>query len=46
MASPNLMAAALARARPNNSAILVLGNTLALYSPALRWPRSSPCSTA
>jgi alkanesulfonate monooxygenase SsuD/methylene tetrahydromethanopterin reductase-like flavin-dependent oxidoreductase (luciferase family) len=36
MASPNLMAAALARRTPNNSAILVLGNTLALYSPALR----------
>jgi len=36
MASPNLMAAALARRTPNNSAILVLGNTLALYSPATR----------
>ena len=36
MASPNLMAAALARRTPNNAAILVLGNTLALYSPALR----------
>jgi alkanesulfonate monooxygenase SsuD/methylene tetrahydromethanopterin reductase-like flavin-dependent oxidoreductase (luciferase family) len=36
MASPNLMAAALARRTPNNSAILVLGNTLALYDPALR----------
>ena len=36
MASPNLMAAALARRTPNNSAILVLGNTLALYTPALR----------
>ena len=36
MASPNLMAAALARRTPNNSAILVLGNTLALYQPALR----------
>src|SRR5215207_2313119 len=36
MASPNLMAAALARRTPNGSAILVLGNTLALYSPALR----------
>ena len=31
MASPNLMAAALARRTPNNSAICVLGNTLALY---------------
>ena len=36
MASPNLMAAAVARRTPNNSAILVLGNTLALYQPALR----------
>ena len=36
MASPNLMAAALARRTPNDAAILVLGNTLALYSPALR----------
>jgi alkanesulfonate monooxygenase SsuD/methylene tetrahydromethanopterin reductase-like flavin-dependent oxidoreductase (luciferase family) len=36
MASPNIMAAALARRTPNNSAIMVLGNTLALYSPALR----------
>jgi alkanesulfonate monooxygenase SsuD/methylene tetrahydromethanopterin reductase-like flavin-dependent oxidoreductase (luciferase family) len=36
MASPNLMAAALARRTPNQSAILVLGNTLALYQPALR----------
>ena len=36
MASPNLMAAALARRTPNNSAIMVLGNTLALYSPAVR----------
>lgn len=36
MASPNLMAAALSRRTPNNSAILVLGNTLALYTPALR----------
>ena len=36
MASPNLMAAALARRTSNQSAILVLGNTLALYSPALR----------
>jgi len=36
MASPNLMAAALARRTPNNSAICVLGNTLALYSPATR----------
>jgi alkanesulfonate monooxygenase SsuD/methylene tetrahydromethanopterin reductase-like flavin-dependent oxidoreductase (luciferase family) len=36
MASPNLMAAALARRTPNNSAIMVLGNTLALYSPATR----------
>jgi alkanesulfonate monooxygenase SsuD/methylene tetrahydromethanopterin reductase-like flavin-dependent oxidoreductase (luciferase family) len=36
MASPNLMAAALARRTRNKSAILVLGNTLALYSPALR----------
>ena len=34
MASPNLMAAAVARRTPNNSAILVLGNTLALYQPA------------
>ena len=47
MASPNLMAAALARRTPNNSAILVLGNTLALYTPRrCVWPRSSPCSTA
>jgi alkanesulfonate monooxygenase SsuD/methylene tetrahydromethanopterin reductase-like flavin-dependent oxidoreductase (luciferase family) len=36
MASPNIMAAALARRTPNNSAICVLGNTLALYSPATR----------
>ena len=36
MASPNLMAAALARRTPNNSAMMVLGNTLALYSPATR----------
>jgi alkanesulfonate monooxygenase SsuD/methylene tetrahydromethanopterin reductase-like flavin-dependent oxidoreductase (luciferase family) len=36
MASPNIMAAALARRTPNNSAIMVLGNTLALYSPATR----------
>jgi alkanesulfonate monooxygenase SsuD/methylene tetrahydromethanopterin reductase-like flavin-dependent oxidoreductase (luciferase family) len=36
MASPNLMAAALSRRTPNNSAICVLGNTLALYSPATR----------
>ena len=36
MASPNLMAAALARRTPNNSAICVLGNTLALYAPATR----------
>ena len=35
-ASPNLMAAALARRTSNNSALLVLGNTLALYQPALR----------
>jgi hypothetical protein len=34
MASPNLMAAALARRTPNGSALMVLGNTLALYSPA------------
>jgi alkanesulfonate monooxygenase SsuD/methylene tetrahydromethanopterin reductase-like flavin-dependent oxidoreductase (luciferase family) len=36
MASPNLMAASLARRTPNNSAIMVLGNTLALYAPATR----------
>src|SRR4051812_1410369 len=36
MASPNLMAASLARRTSSNSALLVLGNTLALYSPALR----------
>lgn len=36
MASPNLMAAALARRTPHNSAICVLGNTLALYQPATR----------
>jgi hypothetical protein len=30
MASPNLKAAARARRTPNNSAICVLGNTLAL----------------
>jgi hypothetical protein len=36
MASPNRKAAALARRTPNNSAICVLGNTLALYSPATR----------
>ena len=36
MASPNIMAAALARRTPNNSAICVLGNTLALYAPATR----------
>jgi alkanesulfonate monooxygenase SsuD/methylene tetrahydromethanopterin reductase-like flavin-dependent oxidoreductase (luciferase family) len=36
MASPNIMAAALARRTPNNSAIVVLGNTLALYAPATR----------
>jgi len=36
MPSPNIMAAALARRTPNNSAICVLGNTLALYAPATR----------
>ncbi|HEX2172762.1 MAG TPA: LLM class flavin-dependent oxidoreductase [Dehalococcoidia bacterium] len=36
MASPNLMAAALARRTPNQSALCVLGNTLALYQPATR----------
>jgi alkanesulfonate monooxygenase SsuD/methylene tetrahydromethanopterin reductase-like flavin-dependent oxidoreductase (luciferase family) len=36
MASPNIMAAALARRTPGNSAICVLGNTLALYAPATR----------
>jgi alkanesulfonate monooxygenase SsuD/methylene tetrahydromethanopterin reductase-like flavin-dependent oxidoreductase (luciferase family) len=36
MASPNLMAAALARRTPNRSALCVLGNTLALYAPATR----------
>ena len=36
MASPNIMAAALSRRTPNNSAICVLGNTLALYAPATR----------
>ena len=36
MASPNLMAASLPRRTPNDSAILVLGNTLALYNPAMR----------
>jgi alkanesulfonate monooxygenase SsuD/methylene tetrahydromethanopterin reductase-like flavin-dependent oxidoreductase (luciferase family) len=36
MASPNLMAAALSRRTTSRSAILVLGNTLALYTPAIR----------
>ena len=36
MASPNIIAAALARRTPNRSALCVLGNTLALYSPATR----------
>jgi alkanesulfonate monooxygenase SsuD/methylene tetrahydromethanopterin reductase-like flavin-dependent oxidoreductase (luciferase family) len=36
MASPNLMAAALARRTGPETALLVLGNTLALYQPALR----------
>lgn len=35
MASPNLMAAALAR-RTTNAALVVLGNTLSLYNPPLR----------
>ena len=42
MASPNLMAAALARRTPNNCAIMVLGNTLALYDHRrCGWPRST-----
>jgi alkanesulfonate monooxygenase SsuD/methylene tetrahydromethanopterin reductase-like flavin-dependent oxidoreductase (luciferase family) len=36
MASPNLMAAALARRTSQKTALFVLGNTLALYSPAVR----------
>jgi alkanesulfonate monooxygenase SsuD/methylene tetrahydromethanopterin reductase-like flavin-dependent oxidoreductase (luciferase family) len=36
MASPNIMAAALARRTTPRTAIFVLGNTLALYSPAVR----------
>jgi alkanesulfonate monooxygenase SsuD/methylene tetrahydromethanopterin reductase-like flavin-dependent oxidoreductase (luciferase family) len=36
MASPNIMAAALARRTQNRSALCVLGNTLALYSPPTR----------
>ena len=36
MSSPNIMAASLARRTPNKSAIVVMGNTLALYQPPLR----------
>jgi O-methyltransferase/luciferase-like monooxygenase len=36
MASPNIMAAALARRSPGGSALMVLGNSLALYQPATR----------
>ncbi len=35
MPSPNLMAATLIR-RPSNAAIVVLGNSLALYNPPIR----------
>jgi alkanesulfonate monooxygenase SsuD/methylene tetrahydromethanopterin reductase-like flavin-dependent oxidoreductase (luciferase family) len=36
MPSPNVMAGALVRRTPGRSAICVIGNTLALYSPATR----------
>jgi alkanesulfonate monooxygenase SsuD/methylene tetrahydromethanopterin reductase-like flavin-dependent oxidoreductase (luciferase family) len=36
MSSPNLMASALARRTSQSTAICVMGNTLALYQPALR----------
>ena len=36
MSSPNLMASALARRTSSSSALCVMGNTLALYQPALR----------
>lgn len=36
MSSPNLMASALARRTSQSTAIAVMGNTLALYQPALR----------
>ncbi|MBA3811997.1 MAG: hypothetical protein H0X27_10235 [Caulobacteraceae bacterium] len=45
MPSPNLIAAALAR-RTKDAAIVVLGNSIALYNPRCAWPRNSPCSTA
>ncbi len=36
MSSPNLMASALARRTSKSTAVCVMGNTLALYQPALR----------
>jgi alkanesulfonate monooxygenase SsuD/methylene tetrahydromethanopterin reductase-like flavin-dependent oxidoreductase (luciferase family) len=36
MSSPNLMASALARRTSQSTALCVMGNTLALYQPALR----------
>src|SRR5262249_20362337 len=42
MSSPNIMAAALARRTPGNSALCVLGNTLALYAPATRVAEEVP----
>ena len=44
MPSPNLMAAALAR-RTRDAALIVMGNSLALYNPPTASPKSSRCST-